>query len=131
MKIAGGETMTAMTQRALTILGLSALLTVGLSAQTTTVTGVITTKADGLPVPGATVSLVGSNVTATTDNTGKYQLEVPPVFARAGKVQLKVEGLGLPAKLVDVELTPSAPTTTADVGLSLGFEEAITVGSRT
>jgi iron complex outermembrane recepter protein len=123
--------MTAIARHAFTILGLCALFTVGLSAQTTTITGVITTKADGLPVPGATVSLVGANVTATTDNAGKYQLEVPPAFARAGKVQLKIEGLGLPAKLVDVELTPNAATTTTDVGLSLGFEESVTVGSRT
>ena len=69
--------MTAVARHAFTILGLCALFTVGLSAQSTTITGVVTTKADGLPVPGATVSLVGSNVTATTDSTGKYQLEVP------------------------------------------------------
>ena len=124
--------MTAFTRRAISILSLCTLLTAGLSAQaTTTITGVVTTKADGLPVPGATVSLVGSNVTATTDNAGKYQLEVPPAFARAGKVQVKVDGLGLPSKVVDVELTPNAATTALDVGLSLGFEEAITVGTRT
>ena len=122
--------MTTITRRALTIVALCAFFTVGLSAQTTTITGVVTTKADGLPVPGATVSLVGSNVTATTDNAGKYQIEVPPAFARAGKVQLKVDGLGLPARIVDVELTPNVATTTTDVGLSLGFEESITVGSR-
>jgi iron complex outermembrane receptor protein len=117
--------------RVMTVLGLCALFTAGLSAQaTTTITGVVTTKADGLPVPGATVSLVGADVTATTDDAGKYRLEVPPAFARAGKVQIKIEGLGLPPKIVDVELTPSAPVTTADVALSLGFEEQITVGSR-
>jgi iron complex outermembrane receptor protein len=123
--------MTALTRHAFAILGLCTLLTAGLSAQTTTITGVVTTKADGLPVPGATVSLVGSDVSATTDNNGKYQLEVPPAFARAGKVQLKIEGLGLPAKIVDAELTPNAAPTTVDVALSLGFEESITVGSRT
>jgi len=74
-------------RRAIAILGLCALFSVGLAAQTpTAITGVVTTKADGLPVPGATVSLVGSDVTATTDNDGKYRLEVPPAFARAGKV---------------------------------------------
>ncbi|MEO6239268.1 MAG: TonB-dependent receptor, partial [Vicinamibacterales bacterium] len=122
--------MTAITRLALTMAGLCTLLTVGLSAQAPTITGVVTTKADGLPIPGATVSLVGSDVTATTDSAGKYQLEVPPAFARAGKVQLKVEGLGLPAKIVDVDLAPNVPTM-MDVGLSLGFEESITVGSRT
>ncbi len=124
--------MTRFTRHAMSVLGLCALFTAGLSAQATTtaITGVVTTKADGLPVPGATVSLVGADVTATTDNAGTYRLEVPPAFARAGKVQIKIEGLGLPPKIVDVELTPSAPVTTADVGLSLGFEEQITVGSR-
>ena len=38
-------------------------------------------------------------------------------------------GLGLPAKTVDVEFAPPGPIT-ADVGLSLAFEEMVTVGSR-
>ena len=45
-------------------------------------------------------------------------------------MQIRIEGLGLPAKIVDVELAPNAAITTADVGLTLGFEEQITVGSR-
>jgi iron complex outermembrane receptor protein len=122
--------MTHAVRRPILMLILCAFFSTALAAQTTTlITGVITTRADGLPVPGAVVSLVGSDVTTTTDNDGKYRLEVPPAFARAGKVQIKIEGLGLPAKIVDVELTPNAPTT-ADVGLSLGFEEQVTVGSR-
>src|SRR5258708_21515689 len=123
--------MTRFTRGAISVLGLYALFAAGVSAQVPmAITGVVTTKADGLPVPGATVSLVGADVSTTTDTAGKYRLEVPPAFARAGKVQIKVEGLGLPPKMVDVELPPGAPVTTADVGLSLGFEEQITVGSR-
>ncbi|MEP6914934.1 MAG: TonB-dependent receptor plug domain-containing protein, partial [Acidobacteriota bacterium] len=109
---------------------LCTLASAGLAAQATTlITGVVTTRADDLPVAGAVVSLVGTDVTTTTDNDGRYRIEVPPAVARAGRAQIKVEGLGLPAKIVEVELTPSAPTT-ANVGLSLGFEEQVTVGSR-
>jgi hypothetical protein len=122
--------MTPTLRRPISILILCALFPAGLAAQATTlVTGVVTTRADDLPVPGAVVSLVGSDVTVTTDNEGRYRIEVPPAFARAGKVQVKIEGLGLPAKIVDVELTPNVPAT-LDVGLSLGFEEQVTVGSR-
>jgi iron complex outermembrane recepter protein len=95
-----------------------------------TITGVVTTKADGLPVPGAVVALVGSDVTATTGNDGRYTLEVPPAFVRAGKVQIKIDALGLPSRIIDVTLSTTAASTTQDVALSLGFEESITVGSR-
>jgi iron complex outermembrane receptor protein len=89
----------------------------------------VTTKADGLSVPGATVLLVGTNLTTTTDSEGRYTLQVPPALARTGKVQLKIDALSLPSKTYDVELAQNAPTT-FDVAVSLGFEEMVTVGSR-
>jgi len=92
-------------------------------------TGTVTTRADGLPVPGAVVSLVGTDVMTTTDADGKYRLEIPSAFARTGTVQIKVDALGLAPKIYGVEINQSAPTT-FDVGLSLGFEEQVTVGSR-
>ena len=113
------------------VIALLALLAPEAAAQnTTTLSGVVTTRADGAAVPGATISLVGSDLKATTDNEGRYSLEVPPAFARAGKVQLRVEALGMPAKTYDVELTLNAPTT-FNIPISLGFEELVTVGSRT
>jgi iron complex outermembrane receptor protein len=115
------------------ILGAAAILILAspfAHAQTPSLlSGVVTTRADGLSVPGATVSLVGTNAKATTDNEGRYSLEIPPALARAGKVQIRVEALGLPPKTFDVELTSNAPTT-FDIALSLGFEEQVTVGSR-
>src|SRR3954452_21753776 len=92
-------------------------------------TGTVTTRADGLPVPGAVVSLVGTDVMTTTDADGKYRLEIPSAFARTGTVQIKVDALGLAPKIYGVEINQSAPTT-FDIALSLGFEEQVTVGSR-
>src|SRR5258708_34810388 len=91
--------MTRFIRGAISVLGLYALFTAGVLAQApTAITGVVTTKADGLPVPGATVSLVGSDVSTTTDNAGKHRLAVPPALARAGTGPIKGEGPGLPPK---------------------------------
>ena len=119
-------------RRAIRLIGLIVLATATTAhAQTTTaISGTVTTRADGLPVPGATVSLVGTNVTTTTDGSGRYSVEVPPGLARSGRVQLRIEALGLPARNYDVELAAGA-STTFDVALTLGFEEQVTVGSRT
>jgi iron complex outermembrane receptor protein len=92
-----------------------------------TITGSVTTRLDGLAVPGAVVSVVGTDATTTTDADGKYALHVPAAV-RGEHLQLKVDGLGLPPKIVDVA-TDSA-TVTADVVLTLAFSQEITVGSR-
>lgn len=118
-------------RRVLSIFAVFAVFCTAAAAQPpATITGIVTTKADGLAVPGATVSLVGTDVTVTTGNDGRYTLEVPPGFVRAGKVQIKIDALGLPARTIDVQLNANAPSTTHDVALSLGFEESITVGTR-
>jgi Carboxypeptidase regulatory-like domain len=41
------------------------------------VSGVVTTHADGQPIPGAAISVAGADVTATTDAAGRYTLQVP------------------------------------------------------
>ena len=52
-------------QRVAWIFGALALFSTTVGAQTpATITGTVTTRADGLSLPGATVSLVGSSVTA-------------------------------------------------------------------
>ena len=40
-----------------------------------TIAGVVTTRADGIPVPGAVVTVVGVNESATTDASGRYTLQ--------------------------------------------------------
>ena len=93
--------------------------------QVLTISGSVTTRADGLAIPGPAVSVVGADVTTTTDANGRYTLQVP---RSADSLQLRVDGLGLPPKIVDVATTSA--TVTIDVALTLSFSQEITVGSR-
>jgi len=106
------------------------LSTTAYAQQSTTITGTVTTRADGMPVPGAMVALAGTDVTATTDNNGRYSIDVPPAVARTGRAQLRIFALGQPARTYEVNITPGTPAT-FDVALTLGFEELVTVGTRT
>ena len=46
-------------------------------AQNRTVTGTVTAKEDGLPIPGATVKVKGSSTGTQTNTAGKFTLSVP------------------------------------------------------
>jgi TonB-linked SusC/RagA family outer membrane protein len=46
-------------------------------AQNRTITGTVTAKEDGLPIPGATVKIKGSNEGTQTNAAGKFTLSVP------------------------------------------------------
>jgi iron complex outermembrane recepter protein len=93
-----------------------------------TISGVITTRADGLPVPGAAVSIVGTELKTVTDATGRYTLQVPRSIVRENPMQLRVDALGLPPKIVEVATNEAAVT--VDVALTLAFSQEVTVGSR-
>ena len=90
------------------------------------VTGVVTTREDGLPLPGATVSIDSLNVSTTTDAQGRYRLEVPATAA-GQTVDLKAGFAGLNPRVAAIRLTG---TVNHDFALGLGFHEEITVGSR-
>jgi Ca-activated chloride channel family protein len=45
--------------------------------ETRTITGTVTAKDDGLPIPGAIVKVKGTSIGAQTTTTGKYTLKVP------------------------------------------------------
>jgi hypothetical protein len=92
------------------------------------ISGAITTRVDGLPVPGAVVAVNGADVTATTEASGRYVLQVPRAAVRDGRIQLKVDALGLPPRIVDATVGEQAIT--MDVALDLNFTEQVTVGSR-
>lgn len=53
------------------------LLASQVNAQDKTVTGTVTSKSDGLPLPGVTVRVKGSRQGALTDGKGKFSLTVP------------------------------------------------------
>jgi hypothetical protein len=82
---------------------LAALLSVVLAQvawaqEMVTVTGVVTTRADGAPVAGAVVTVAGGTPTATTDAAGRYVLSVPRSAVRGDRISLRVTALGLPPK---------------------------------
>jgi iron complex outermembrane recepter protein len=104
-------------------------ITVTASAQdVVTIVGTITTRADGVPVAGAVVSVVDTDATATTDASGRYRLPAPRSAVRGDRLSLKVEALGLAPQLLDVRV--DGTVLTADVALALTFTEQISVGSR-
>jgi iron complex outermembrane receptor protein len=112
--------------------GLAALLCLAahaLQAQpaaTVSVTGTVTTRDDGLPLPGATVSIDSLNLSTVTDAEGRYRLEVP-ASAAGRTVEIKVTAPGLAPKTMQVRLEGAV---THDFALALGFHEEVTVGSR-
>ncbi|HLG59824.1 MAG TPA: TonB-dependent receptor [Vicinamibacterales bacterium] len=101
-----------------------------LAQDVVTVVGAITTRADGVPVPGAVVSVVGADASGmtTTDGSGRYTLRAPRSAVRGDRLPLKVDALGLAPQLLDVRV--DATTLTVDVALTLTFTEQVMVGSR-
>ena len=95
----------------------------------TVVTGRITTRDDGLPLPGATVAIPTLKLSAMTDSDGRYRLTVPAAQAKGQEVELSVTFAGLQPRSVQIKLAPD--TVTQDFALGLSFAEEITVGSRT
>ena len=63
-------------------------------AQNRTVTGTVTAKEDGLPIPGVTVKIKGANGGTQTNSAGKYSLSVPDgaslEFSSVGYARLTV-----------------------------------------
>lgn len=76
------------------VLGLHLLI-----AQTVQITGTVTSKEDGQPLPGASVLVKGTTVGTTTDFNGKYSLNVPSdaqtlVISFVGMKQIEVAVAG-------------------------------------
>jgi iron complex outermembrane receptor protein len=117
-----------MNPRVLPVLALVFLLpSLAAAQQAPVLTGVITTRDDGLSLPGATVSIEALSLSATTDNDGRYTLTLPPE-AVGQSYEVRVSAAGLVPRTWT--LRPEAGTLTQDFALSLTFQEEITVGSR-
>jgi iron complex outermembrane recepter protein len=105
------------------------LLATSLFAQEgTQVVGRVTTQDDGLSVPGAEVLIPSLNLSATTDQDGRFAIAVPAALARGQVVDLRVTFPGLVSAARQIRL--EAGTVTADFSLRVGFVTEVTVGSR-
>lgn len=99
-----------------------------LAQEATVITGTVTTKEDGLPYPGATVSIAELELSAKAGKDGKYELRIPASTAKGRTVELRVVASGLAARTARVSLTPGPVT--QDFSMSLGVSAQVTVGSR-
>ena len=110
-------------------LALAAFIVIPAFAQgDVTVTGKVTTEADGLPLPGATVTIPSLKLSAETGADGSYSLVVPAALARGQSVEIRVAFPGLQPQTSSVVLAGTPPA--RDFALVFGFHEEITVGSR-
>jgi iron complex outermembrane receptor protein len=96
-------------------------------AQDTVLTGRVTTRDDGLPLPGATVAVAALNLTALSDAEGSYTLTIP-ASAAGQTVEVAASAPGLRGQTWKLAVAPGAVT--HDFALGLSFHEEITVGSR-
>ncbi len=66
-------------------------------AQNRTITGTVTSKEDGLPLPGVSVKVKGTNIGASTGANGRFSLSVP-----ASATALEFSSLGFTAQTVNI-----------------------------
>jgi iron complex outermembrane receptor protein len=97
-------------------------------SQDMTLTGIVTTRDDGAPLPGATVSIDALSISATTDSSGRFTLSLPAGTPTDKLLEVRVSAAGLLPK--QWSFRPAPGTLTHDFALALTFSEEITVGSR-
>jgi iron complex outermembrane receptor protein len=100
----------------------------GASADTATITGTIRSPDLEAPLSGAKVTVEGTDISATTDESGRFTLNAPP-----GRLTLRADFGGF--RSIEKQLTISAGRS-ADVDLPLPLDQLLTevvvvVGSRT
>ena len=98
------------------------------AADTGIVSGTIRSPDLEAPLSGATVTVEGTNITATTDEAGRFSISAPP-----GRVTLRADFSGF--RSVQKQVTVSSGKT-ADVDIPLSLDQLLTevvvvVGSRT
>jgi iron complex outermembrane receptor protein len=98
------------------------------SGDTGTISGTIRSPDLEAPLSGATVTIEGTNITATTDESGHFQMSAPP-----GRVTVRADFSGF--RSVQKQVTISAGKT-ADIDVPMTLDQLLTevvvvVGSRT
>ncbi len=89
-------------------------------AQTKSITGTVTNKADGIPIPGVTVLIKGTNNSATTDFDGKYNIAV------ASGQTLSFSYIGFESK--EIKATGQQTINTELSESTLKLDEVVVVG---
>lgn len=97
-------------------------------ATTGKITGIVEAPDLEAPLAGATVSVEGSDVTATTDDEGRYILEVPPGTV---KVRAEVTGFKIQEKTIAISAGDSVKLDFALLTVPELNETIVVVGSRT
>ncbi len=115
------------------LLTLFVLLGVGFSYAQTRVTGTVTGADDGQPLPFVTVSVKGLTTTATTDNAGKYTINVPAngktlVFSFMGMKSLEEDIAGRSVVNAIMESEVALLEDAVVVGYGSGRKVGTTVG---
>ncbi|WP_460945837.1 SusC/RagA family TonB-linked outer membrane protein [Spirosoma daeguense] len=82
----------------LSVLFFFLLATATLQAQNRTISGVVTSKEDGQPLPGTNIVVQGTTVGAQTDASGKFSIQLP-----AGAKKLVVTSIGFANQEVSVD----------------------------
>ena len=93
-------------------------------AQQRTITGTIRSKEDGLPIPGVSIKIVGTNAGTSASSEGKFTITVPP-----GATELEFSSLGFvrqtrtigTANVIDVVLASDAQSLSEVVVTALGI----------
>ncbi|MCB1035230.1 MAG: carboxypeptidase regulatory-like domain-containing protein, partial [Acidobacteria bacterium] len=112
------------------VMGILLLTAVGpLSAQVPSeVTGKVTSRDDGQPLPGATVSIPSLGVSALSGADGTYTLDLPATVTAGQELEVEARFQGL--QTLTKKVTLGTGEAKADFALGLSFHETITVGSR-
>src|SRR3989440_11183088 len=90
------------------------------------ITGTVTAAQDGHPIPGATVTVVGTNRTGATDASGRYEIADAP----SGTQLVRVRLLGF-APLTQTVQVPAGGAVTLDfqlVAAAVQLEGVVVVG---
>lgn len=108
-------------KKPLALFALFVFLGVQLFAQTNVITGTVTSKDDGTPIPGAAVLVAGTTVGTVTDADGKFSLAIP---SDAKTLEIKFVGM----KTIQIELTGQSTVNAAMETDALNLEEVVVSG---
>ena len=90
------------------------------SAQDRTITGTVSSKSNGQPLSGATVSVKGTAIGVVTDNTGNFKINVP-----GNAKTLTISYVGAAARDIGI---PASGTVSVQLEFVAGLDEVVVVG---